>query len=186
MTAHAPHSRRPYLYVFLTLVALTIAELGVVYVPGIARGLLIGALIFLAIAKAGLVLIYFMHLGSETRALKLTVLIPFSLPAMFALVLISEAALPPGELLTVGAVTFRAVYEVQESTAPPEGTGPRLKAGHARDTDPSPRGETSWYGVIGCVRIVSRFLRWNSCSNATHSAQARSIGVPNTCWNCAA
>lgn len=50
---------------------------------------------------------------------------------------ISEAPLPPGELLTVGAVTFRAVYELPESTAPPEGPGPRLKSGASRDTDPS-------------------------------------------------
>jgi len=50
---------------------------------------------------------------------------------------ISEAPLPPGELLTVGAVTFRAVYDVQESSAPPDGAGPRLKTGHSRDTDPS-------------------------------------------------
>jgi caa(3)-type oxidase subunit IV len=84
-------SRSPYLYVFLTLVALTLAELGVVYVPGIGNVLLVAALVLLAVAKAGLVLIYFMHLGSETRALKLMVLIPFSLPALFALVLITEA-----------------------------------------------------------------------------------------------
>jgi len=50
---------------------------------------------------------------------------------------ISEAPLPPGELLTVGAVTFRAVYEVAETSAPPEGPGPRLKSGHSRDTDPN-------------------------------------------------
>ncbi len=32
---------------------------------------------------------------------------------------ISEAPLPTGELLTVGAVTFRAVYDVQEGSSPP-------------------------------------------------------------------
>jgi predicted component of type VI protein secretion system len=50
---------------------------------------------------------------------------------------ISEAALPPGELLTVGAVTFRAVYSVRDASAPPEGPGPHLKSGHSRDTDPN-------------------------------------------------
>ncbi|MCI0361798.1 MAG: FHA domain-containing protein [Planctomycetaceae bacterium] len=50
---------------------------------------------------------------------------------------ITEAQLPPGELLTVGAVTFRAVYDLADSSAPPEGAGPRLKSGHARDTDPN-------------------------------------------------
>ena len=50
---------------------------------------------------------------------------------------ISEATLPPGELLTVGAVTFRAVYDVQDSSGPPAGPGPQLKTGHSRDTDPN-------------------------------------------------
>ncbi len=84
-------SRRPYLLVFLALVVLTALELGVVYVPGISHGLLVSALILLALAKAGLVLMQFMHLGHETRALKLTVIVPFALPALYAFVLISEA-----------------------------------------------------------------------------------------------
>jgi predicted component of type VI protein secretion system len=47
---------------------------------------------------------------------------------------ISEAPLPTGELLTIGAVTFRAVYEALEGSIPPPGPAPQLKAG--RDTDP--------------------------------------------------
>lgn len=84
-------SRRAYLYVFLALVVLTIAEVGVVYVPGAPRVALIATLVLLALAKAGLVLLFFMHLGAETRALKLTVVLPFLLPAAFALTLIGEA-----------------------------------------------------------------------------------------------
>jgi pSer/pThr/pTyr-binding forkhead associated (FHA) protein len=39
-----------------------------------------------------------------------------------------DAPLPPGELLTVGAVTFRAVYEEEsESSAPPQGPAPQMK-----------------------------------------------------------
>ena len=49
--------------------------------PGVARGLLITALILLALAKAALVLLYFMHLRHESRGLRLTVLVPFALPA---------------------------------------------------------------------------------------------------------
>ncbi len=49
---------------------------------------------------------------------------------------ISEAPLPPGELLTVGAVTFRAVYDT-ETSAPPAGPSLQLKSGHSRDTDPN-------------------------------------------------
>jgi cytochrome c oxidase subunit 4 len=85
-------SRKPYLYVFLALAALTAAEVGVIYVPGVARAPLVAALVLLALAKAALVLLYFMHLAHETRALKLTVLAPFLVPAVFAFTLVAEAA----------------------------------------------------------------------------------------------
>lgn len=88
----APAPRKRYFQVFGALCALTVAEIGVVYVPGIAHGLLVSALILLAVAKAALVLVYYMHLGHETRGLKLTVILPFLLPAIYALVLIAEAA----------------------------------------------------------------------------------------------
>jgi caa(3)-type oxidase subunit IV len=84
-------AHRGYLRVFLALVVLTAAELGLVYVPGIARTALIAGLVLLALGKAALVLLFFMHLGSETRVLKLTVLLPFLLPALFALALMSDA-----------------------------------------------------------------------------------------------
>jgi caa(3)-type oxidase subunit IV len=85
-------SRKRYLQVFGLLTVLTVVEIAVVYVPGIGQGLLVAALILLAVAKAGLVLTHFMHLGQETRGLKLTVIVPFLLPAAFAAVLIAEAA----------------------------------------------------------------------------------------------
>jgi predicted component of type VI protein secretion system len=47
---------------------------------------------------------------------------------------ISDAALPSGELLTVGAVTFRAVYETPEMSGPPATAGAAVK-GKSRDTD---------------------------------------------------
>jgi len=86
------HSRKPYFVVFVALAIMTVAEVAVVKVPGIAHGMLISSLVLLALAKAGLVLFYFMHLAGEARALKLTVLTPFLLPAMYAFVLIAEAA----------------------------------------------------------------------------------------------
>lgn len=84
-------SRRSYLVVFLVLVVLTIAEVGVVYVPGIARSLLISALVLLAVGKAALVLMSFMHLGHETRGLKWSVIGSLLLPAAYAAVLMAEA-----------------------------------------------------------------------------------------------
>jgi cytochrome c oxidase subunit IV len=85
-------SRKAYLRVFFTLVVLTVAEIAVVYMPGVPRGALISALVLLAIAKASLVLLFFMHLAKEKPALQLTVMVPFMLPAVYAITLIGEAA----------------------------------------------------------------------------------------------
>lgn len=49
---------------------------------------------------------------------------------------ISDSALPSGELLTVGAVTFRAVYDTPEKSGPPA-TGGAAAKGKSRDTDPN-------------------------------------------------
>jgi caa(3)-type oxidase subunit IV len=85
------HDRRRHVIVFVTLGALTLLELGVVRVPGIARDARIIALIGLAIAKAGFIAYFFMHLKDETRALRLTVLGPFAAPAIYALALMADA-----------------------------------------------------------------------------------------------
>ena len=50
---------------------------------------------------------------------------------------ITESALPPGELLTVGAVTFRAVYEAEESNGPPSGKSSSMKTTRPADTNPN-------------------------------------------------
>jgi len=87
--AHA--SRAQYLAVFLLLAVLTAVEVGVVYLPGIAKGPMVLALVGLALAKASLVGLFFMHLRHETRALKLTVAVPLMTPGLYALVLVAEA-----------------------------------------------------------------------------------------------
>ncbi len=84
-------SRRQYLGVFLGLAALTAVEVAVVYVTGLSKGLLITILTLLAVTKAALVGLFFMHLRSETSCLKATVLLPLSMPALFAVVLVAEA-----------------------------------------------------------------------------------------------
>ena len=77
--------------VFAALTILTVLEVGVVYVPGIGKMALGSALVLLALAKAWTVGWFFMHLGHETRHLKLTVALPFIFPAIYALGLIAEA-----------------------------------------------------------------------------------------------
>ncbi|HEX9288496.1 MAG TPA: cytochrome C oxidase subunit IV family protein [Anaeromyxobacteraceae bacterium] len=84
-------NRREYLFVFLALAALTALELTVIRFPGIGRSSTIAALVVLAISKATLIGLFFMHLRYETRILKLTVLIPLLAPAGYALALIADA-----------------------------------------------------------------------------------------------
>lgn len=83
--------RRMYWIIFVWLAVLTALEVGVVYVPGIAKGLLVSALLLLAVTKAALVALFYMHLHDETRWLRLTVAIPMAVPAFYAFVLIAEA-----------------------------------------------------------------------------------------------
>jgi len=87
----AGHSRKQYLVVAGVLTLFTMLEIGVVY-TGMARGLVIAALIGLAVSKALAVALYYMHLKHETKYLKMTVALPFAAPAVYALVLIAESA----------------------------------------------------------------------------------------------
>jgi cytochrome c oxidase subunit 4 len=96
--AHAPHAPahkshvKEYLVIFAILTALTILEVALAQVPGISKKLLAVALVGLALTKAGIVALYYMHLKSETRVLKLTVALPLAAPTIYALVLMTEAA----------------------------------------------------------------------------------------------
>ncbi len=84
-------NRREYWVIFGALTILTILEVLVTMVPGISKGLLTVALVSMAVAKAGLVMLFYMHLKHETKPLRMIVMIPFALPALYALVLIFEA-----------------------------------------------------------------------------------------------
>lgn len=59
---------------------------------------------------------------------------------------IGEAELPPGELLTVGSVTFRAAYEPLDDTSPPNGTRATvvsIPAGRSDESQPTVRVDAS-------------------------------------------
>ncbi len=84
-------SRKQYLGVFVALAVLTVVEVAIVYLTGVSKGVMIAALTALAVTKAGLVGLFFMHLKSETSYLKATVLAPMSMPALFAVLLVAEA-----------------------------------------------------------------------------------------------
>ena len=78
--------------IFVVLALLTGLEVGVTQIPGISTTLKDLALVRLAVTKAAIVGLYYMHLKHETKILKLTVAIPMGTPAVYALVLITEAA----------------------------------------------------------------------------------------------
>jgi len=80
-TAHAAAGRKApnYYLVWLYLLVLTIAEVGVAFAAHLPEKLLIVLLLFLAVWKAALVAMYYMHLRFEPPRLVVMVLAPFPL-----------------------------------------------------------------------------------------------------------
>jgi len=78
MEAAAEHKAPNYVAVWAGLAILTMVELGVVYL-GLPRRLTIVSLVFLALWKALLVALYFMHLKFEPKRLLYVVLAPLPL-----------------------------------------------------------------------------------------------------------
>lgn len=91
--SHQSHSRKPYLIIFGLLFAFTILEV-VVALPSLGLGALAkgSALVLLALTKAGMVALWFMHLKSEFKVMRWSVLLPFAFPALYAFILIAEAS----------------------------------------------------------------------------------------------
>jgi cytochrome c oxidase subunit 4 len=83
------HDEPNYMGVFWWLLALTVLELGVIYVPIHRMGIL-ALLVALAIAKAVLVALYFMHLKFERRTLAFIALSPFVLCLFLILMLMPD------------------------------------------------------------------------------------------------
>jgi cytochrome c oxidase subunit IV len=89
---HKPN-RKEYWVIFVALLVLTLLEVGIAQPSlGISKTLMRLGLVGMALAKAVLVAMFYMHLKQETRVLRLTVFIPLATPALYAVVLISEAA----------------------------------------------------------------------------------------------
>jgi cytochrome c oxidase subunit 4 len=96
--AHAAHghhkpNRKQYVQIFALLAALTVLEVGIAYTEAyIGKNPLIVALIGLAVTKAAVVAIFFMHLKHETNFMRWTVAFPIMFPAIYAFILIAEGA----------------------------------------------------------------------------------------------
>ncbi len=79
----------PYMLVWLWLAALTIIEVWAAQ-AGLTRRILIPILILLAVWKAALVAIYFMHLKFEPRRFLLVVLAPLPLAVILVVAVLQE------------------------------------------------------------------------------------------------
>ncbi len=84
------HAEPNYWLVWLALAVLTVVELLVARVQG-ARTFVIVSLCVLALAKAALVAMYFMHLKFEKYALMLIVISPLVLSAILYVGLVPDA-----------------------------------------------------------------------------------------------
>lgn len=92
MASAAHVSRKQYWFIWLYLLALTLAEVGVANISSLSKGWVVSALLWLAVVKAALVGLFYMHLVHETNVLKWTVAVPMATPVLYAVVLIAEAA----------------------------------------------------------------------------------------------
>lgn len=89
---HVAHAnRKRYWVVWLYLLVLTIAEVGVVSIGTLAKAWVVSALVLLAVVKAALVGLFYMHLVHETNVLRWSVVVPMVSPVVYAVVLIAEA-----------------------------------------------------------------------------------------------
>jgi cytochrome c oxidase subunit 4 len=78
-----------YMAIFWWLAALTVIELGVIFLP--VGKVTIGVLLCgLAVAKAALVAMYFMHLRFETRTLGLIAMTPLTIATLLVLLLLPD------------------------------------------------------------------------------------------------
>lgn len=85
-TAHSHHN---YIKIFIILSVLTAVEVGVTFL-GLPRTLLVALLVGLAVWKAALVALHFMHLKVEKKTLTIIAVIPFILCVFLSLMLLPD------------------------------------------------------------------------------------------------
>ena len=84
------HKRPNYILIWVYLAVLTAAELALAFELPISRNLKLVLLLFLAVWKAALVGLFFMHLKFERWNLRIMALIPVPLALIFILAGMSE------------------------------------------------------------------------------------------------
>ena len=88
------HKDPNYMAIFWWLFALTIIEIGVIFMP-IAKVIIVILLISLALSKASLVAMYFMHLRFESRTMALIAVTPIFLGTLLVFILIPDHSAVP-------------------------------------------------------------------------------------------
>ncbi len=106
-TATVAHKHPNYMMIFWWLAALTVIELAVIFMP-MAKFTIGMLLVALALGKASLVAMYFMHLRFETRTLGLIAVTPLAIATLLIFLL-----LPDGF-----AVDHKSVVKQGGATAP--------------------------------------------------------------------
>lgn len=87
--ASTTHSHPNYMRIFWILFALTIVEVAIAY-AGLPKTLLVSLLVILAVWKAALVALHFMHLKFERKTLAWIALSPFVLCVFLILMLLPD------------------------------------------------------------------------------------------------
>jgi cytochrome c oxidase subunit IV len=87
MAEAVAHKNPNYMAIFFWLAVLTVLEIGAYYLPPPTKWVL---LVALALSKAVLVAMYFMHLRFETRTLAWIALTPLAIGTLLILVLLPD------------------------------------------------------------------------------------------------
>lgn len=87
-TENAKHP--PYLIIWVWLALLTALEIGVAFFPSWPKAAVILVLVFLAVWKALLVALYYMHLRFETYRLRILAIAPIPLAIILVIAVITE------------------------------------------------------------------------------------------------
>ena len=85
----AEHKHPPYIAIFFVLAALTVVELGVAFLPW-PKLTIILLLLLLAVWKAVLVALYYMHLRFEPTRLRVLAVAPLPLAVILVVAVIQE------------------------------------------------------------------------------------------------
>src|SRR5881628_733799 len=89
-SASTEHKRPNYVMIWLYLFVLTVAEVALAFELPLSRNVKLLLLLFLAVWKALLVALFFMHLKFERWRLRLIFLVPLPLAAILVTAVITE------------------------------------------------------------------------------------------------